>query len=395
MNKTPNSLRKHIGIFGDTNSGKSSLFNKIINQELALVSQSEGTTTDPVKKAMELIGFGPVVFIDTAGTSDSTELGVLRNKKTKEILGQVDFALLVCDIKKYNSASYTELTDALEKNSTDYIIVISKADLLNDADVKKAKELFENPYFVSVNKEETVDELKKVILEKLKNIGKEPGLLDGLVKKNDNVLLVIPTDSEAPEGRLILPQVQTIRACLDLGAYCHISNENNLAELLDKVKADLVITDSQAFKKVNEIVPKSIRLTSFSMLLARQKGEFSLLFKGAEAIEALEDGDYVLISEVCTHNTSHEDIAKVKIPALLKKKTAKNLNFEFSSGFSFPEDLDKYSLVIHCGGCMITKKAMCKRLSLVKEVNVPVTNFGVALAYLTGAYERQSFLLET
>ncbi len=395
MNKTPNSLRKHIGIFGDTNSGKSALFNKIINQELALVSNKEGTTTDPVKKAMELIGFGPVVFVDTAGTSDFTELGDLRNTKTKELLSQVDFALLVCDIRNYNADSYKELIKSLKKYNTGYITVISKSDLLTDSDIKKANEQFENPYFVSAETEYGVDELKTVIIERLKTTEKETGLLDGLANTGDNIVLVIPTDSEAPEGRLILPQVQTIRACLDKGAFCHIANENNLTELLDKINADLVITDSQAFKRVNEIVPEYIRLTSFSMLLARQKGEFSLLFKGAESIEALQDGDKVLISEVCTHNTSHEDIAKVKIPALLKKKTGKNLNFEFSSGFSFPNNLKDYALVIHCGGCMITKKAMCQRLKLVNESKVPVTNFGVALAYLTGAYKRQKFLLET
>ena len=394
MNKTPNSLRKHIGIFGDTNSGKSALFNHIINQELALVSDKEGTTTDPVKKAMELIGFGPVVFIDTAGTSDNTELGFLRNKKTMEVLGQVDLALLVCDIKSFSEKAFVELKNKLKENNTDYIIVITKSDLLDEAEINKANSLFENPIFVSVNSEETVDKLKSIIIERLKKTEKEPGLLDGLAKKNDNIVLVIPTDSEAPEGRLILPQVQTIRACLDVGAFCHIANEENLSDLLKTVKADLVITDSQAFKRVNEIVANDIDLTSFSMLLARQKGEFRLLFKGAEAIDALCDGDFVLISEVCTHNTSHEDIAKVKIPMLLKKKTGKSLNFEFSSGFSFPEDLSKYSLIIHCGGCMITKKAMCQRIKLVKEANVPVTNFGVALSYLTGAYQRQEFLFE-
>ena len=395
MNKTPNSLRKHIGIFGDTNSGKSALFNKIINQQLALVSDKKGTTTDPVKKAMELIGFGPVVFVDTAGTSDFTELGNLRNKKTKEILGQVDFALLVCDIQNFNEASYKELISLLKKHNTEYITVITKSDLLSDTDIQNGKELFENPLFVSAETEEGIEELKNIIIEKLKTSEKEFGLLEGLAKTGDNIILVIPTDSEAPEGRLILPQVQTIRACLDKGAFCHIANEENLKELLCKIDADLVITDSQAFKKVNEIVPSDIRLTSFSMLLARQKGEFSLLFEGAEAIEALQDGDIVLISEVCTHNTSHEDIARVKIPALLRKKTGKDIKFEFSSGFSFPDNLKAYALVIHCGGCMITKKAMCQRLKLVNEANVPVTNFGVALAYLTGAYKRQIFLLET
>ncbi|MBE7019953.1 MAG: [FeFe] hydrogenase H-cluster maturation GTPase HydF [Ruminococcaceae bacterium] len=394
MNKTPNSMRKHIGIFGDTNSGKSALFNKIINQELAIVSDKEGTTTDPVKKAMELIGLGPVVFVDTAGTSDFTELGALRNKKTFDILKQVDYALLVIDYKTYSKESLLALKKALEQSKTPYSIVISKNDMLTSSDREKAFSEFEKPLFVSVKDEASVEALKSFLINALKDLEKENGLLDGLAKAGDNVVLVIPTDSEAPEGRIILPQVQTIRACLDIGAFCHIANENNLPGLLEKIDADLVITDSQAFKKVNEIVPVDIRLTSFSMLLARQKGEFSLLFKGAEAIEGLKDGDCVLISEVCTHNTSHEDIAKVKIPALLKKKTGKELRFEFSSGFSFPDELSRYALVIHCGGCMITKKAMSQRLDTVKNNKVPVTNFGVALAYLTGAYNRQNFLLD-
>lgn len=395
MNKTPNALRKHIGIFGDTNSGKSTLFNKLINQELAVVSDTEGTTTDPVKKAMELIGFGPVVFVDTAGTNDTTGLSILRNKKTEEILRQVDYALLVCDFKNYNSDTFLKLKAYLDKNKTGYTIVVSKSDTLSDSEKENAKTVLGNPIFVSNKDEQSVEALKEHIILKLKNTEEEAGLLDGLVKEGDNVILVIPTDSEAPKGRLILPQVQTIRDCLDKRVLCHIANEENLSFLLSEISdVSLVITDSQAFKKVNDIVPDNLRLTSFSMLLARQKGEFAVLFKGAEAIDALEDGDSVLISEVCTHNTSHEDIARFKIPDLLKKKTGKNLNFEFSSGFSFPENIEKYSLIIHCGGCMITKKTMKSRLDIIKEKKIPVTNFGVALAYLTGAYKRQSFFSE-
>ncbi|MBR4892777.1 MAG: [Clostridia bacterium] len=394
MNNTPNSLRKHIGIFGDTNSGKSQLFNKIINQPLAVVSDQEGTTTDPVKKAMELIGFGPVVFIDTAGTNDTTTLGKERNKKTYDILNQVDFGIIVVDFKNYNEKTYKTLKENLEKNNTEFLTVISKSDLLDSCEKQDAITKFKNAYFVSSFDEESVDKLKEVLILKLKEEKKEDGLLSGLVNKDDNIVLVIPVDSEAPEGRLILPQVQTIRSCLDIGAYCHICNENNLENLLNKIKAELVITDSQAFKKVNEIVPKNLRLTSFSMLLARQKGDFETLFKSAQAIDSLKDGDFVLISEVCTHNTSHEDIARVKIPNLLKKKTGKEINFEFSSGFSFPEDLEKYSLIIHCGGCMITKKAMESRIKTVKEKRIPITNFGVILAYLTGAYERQKFYFQ-
>ncbi len=393
MNKTPNALRKHIGIFGDTNSGKSQLFNKIINQDMAVVSDMEGTTTDPVKKAMELIGFGPVVFIDTAGTNDFTELGALRNKKTFDILSEVDYALLICDFKNYNKETFQFLKETLTKNKTPYTIVVSKEDTLNNEEKENAIKEFKDLIFVSSFDDKSIDKLKEHLILNLKKEDEEQGLLYGISNEGDDVVLVVPVDSEAPKGRLILPQVQTIRDCLDNNIYCHITNDENLSKLLsDLKKVDLVITDSQAFKKVNEIVPKSIRLTSFSMLLARQKGDFKTLYEGALAVERLKDGDKILISEVCTHNTSHEDIARVKIPNLLKKVTGLNLTFEFTSGYSFPENLSEYSLVIHCGGCMITKKAMVKRLDLIKEKNIPVTNFGVVLSYLTGAYKRQEFL---
>ncbi len=393
MNKTPNSLRKHIGIFGDTNSGKSQLFNKIINQDLAVVSDKEGTTTDPVKKAMELIGFGPVVFVDTAGTNDFTELGNIRNKKTFDVLTEVDYALIICDFKKYNKVTLDKIKETLSKNNTPYTIVISKEDTLNDEEKENAKKEFKDAIFVSSFDEVSIDKLKEHLILKLKKEEEEQGLLNGICKAGDDVVLVVPSDSEAPKGRLILPQVQTIRDCLDNNIYCHITNEENLSKLLlDLKKVDLVITDSQAFKNVNEIVPKNIRLTSFSMLLARQKGDFKTLYDGALFIERLKNNDKILISEVCTHNTSHEDIARVKIPNLLKKVTGLNLEFEFTSGQDFPENLTDYSLIIHCGGCMITKKAMGKRLGKIKEKNIPVTNFGVALSYLTGAYERQEFL---
>lgn len=392
MNNTPNSLRKHIGIFGDTNSGKSELFNKIINQEMAIVSDKEGTTTDPVKKAMELIGFGPVLFIDTPGTSDNTALSDLRNKKTVDLLNQVDYALIVCDIKNYNEKAYNLIKSALDSNNTPYTIVISKKDTLSDKEIKEAREKFKDALFVSSYDENSIDMLKKHIAIKLGN-SEEAGLLDGLVSEGDNVILVIPIDSEAPKGRLILPQVQTIRECLTKKAFCHIANEENLYELLNIIKnVSLVITDSSIFKTVNEIINKDIRLTSFSMLLARQKGDFKALYDGAKHIEKLKDEDYILISEVCTHTTSHEDIAKVKIPKLISDYTKKKLNFEFSSGFSFPDDLSKYSLVIHCGGCMVTKKVMESRIKKVREKIIPITNFGVILSYLTGAYDRQEFL---
>ena len=251
MNKTPNSLRKHIGIFGDTNSGKSQLFNKIINQDLAVVSDKEGTTTDPVKKAMELIGFGPVVFVDTAGTNDFTELGNLRNKKTFDVLTEVDYALIICDFKKYNKVTLDKIKETLSKNNTPYTIVISKEDTLNDEEKENAKKEFKDAIFVSSFDEVSIDKLKEHLILKLKKEEEEQGLLNGICKAGDDVVLVVPSDSEAPKGRLILPQVQTIRDCLDNNIYCHITNEENLSKLLlDLKKVDLVITDSQAFKNV-------------------------------------------------------------------------------------------------------------------------------------------------
>jgi len=396
MQNTPNSLRRHIGIFGGANTGKSALFNKILNQEAAIVSDKKGTTTDPVFKAMELIDFGPVVFVDTAGLSDGTELGELRAKKTSEILEKTDYALLLIDYKNPEEEVFSSLKEKLKKYKVPYSIVISKTDTLDEEELKKAKEEFLDGVFVSVNDEESVESLKKYITEKLKELSDdERGLVDGLLNYGDQAVLVIPVDSEAPKGRLILPQVQLIRECIDKGILCHVCKTSELKKMLDSLeRVDLVVTDSQAFKEVNEIVPQNINLTSFSILMARQKGDLKVFTRGLAAVETLKDGDCVLISEVCTHNTSHEDIGKVKIPALLLKKTGKKLNFEFSSGNSFPQDLEKYKLIIHCGGCMVTRKAILARINRASEKNIPVVNYGILLSYLTNAYKRQEFLTE-
>lgn len=396
MQQTPNSLRRHIGIFGAANTGKSALFNKILNQEAAIVSDKKGTTTDPVFKAMELIDFGPVVFIDTAGLSDGTELGALREKKTAEILEKTDYALLLTDYNNPEEEVFESLKEKLNKYKVPYSVVVSKADTLSVEGLKKAREEFVDGVFVSVNDEKSVEDLKKYITHKLKELSDdERGLVDGLLSYGDEAVLVIPVDSEAPKGRLILPQVQLIRECLDKGILCHVCRTSELEKMLASLdKVDLVITDSQAFKEVNEIVPQNINLTSFSILMARQKGDLKVFTRGLGAVEALSDGDYVLISEVCTHNTSHEDIGKVKIPALLSKKTGKKLNFEFSSGNSFPESLEKYKLIIHCGGCMVTRRAMLARINRATEKNIPLVNFGILLSYLTNAYKRQEFLTE-
>lgn len=395
MNNTPNSVRKHIGIFGVANAGKSALFNKILNQEASIVSDKKGTTTDPVLKAMELIGFGPVVFVDTAGLSDGTELGLLREKKTAEVLEKTDFALLLIDYKDNESRKTDSIMADLKKFNVPYMIVISKADTLCKEELAKAKEEYPEAVFVSLKDKKSVENLKNVLIEKLKGLNvEERGLCDGIIFSGDDVVLVVPVDSEAPKGRLILPQVQTIRECLDSGAVCHICRVSELQKTLFSLeKTDLVITDSQAFKEVSAIVPKDIRLTSFSILMARQKGDLKTFIKGLEAISSLSDGDSVLISEVCTHNTSHEDIGRVKIPKQLLAKTGKKLNFEFSSGFSFPDDLEKFKLIIHCGGCMVTRKAMLARLNRATAKNIPIVNFGIVLSYLSGTFERQEFLL--
>lgn len=396
MVNTPNSLRTHIGIFGDTNSGKSLLFNNIIGQDMSIVSDKIGTTTDSVKKAMELISYGPVLLIDTAGLSDETSLGNLRMEKTNEILKEVDFALITIDVLNKNEESYEKLFSLINKYNIPYITIITKKDLLSEKDIEKAKETYEDPIFISSLNKDDIENLKVILSQKLESTAeKEKSMLDGLVKPMDDVLLVIPIDSESPKGRIILPQVQCIRECLDMGVICHICKDTELKETLLKLKkVDLVITDSQVFKKVNEIVPENIKLTSFSMLMARQKGDIKTMFNGLKVIDNLKDNDNILIAETCTHTTSHEDIGKVKIPNLLTKHTGKKLNFSYSSGFTFPKDIEKYSLVIHCGGCMITRRAMLKRLNEVTEKNIPITNYGVILSYLTGAYSRQEFIKE-
>ena len=396
LNNTPQGERLHIALFGKRNAGKSSLINALTDQNLAIVSDIKGTTTDPVKKAMELIGFGPVVFVDTAGLSDGTDLGRIREEKTISELKKVDFALLVADMKDYEEASYNRVINFLEKYNIPYGFVISKEDLLNESEKEKIKKEFKNSLFVSINNEESIKRLKEYIVESLKKLkDNKESMLDGIVKEKDDVVLVVPVDSEAPEGRLILPQVQTIRECLDIGAFCHICKEDGLTDTISSLrKTDLVITDSQIFKTVNEIVPKNIKLTSFSMLMAKKKGELKVFFDGVKAVSSLKDGDKILVAEVCTHSTSHEDIGKVKIPALLKKKTGKELIFEFANGFSFPKDLGKYSLIVHCGGCMITRRQMLSRISDIKEKNIPVVNYGVLLSYLTGAFERQKDVYE-
>lgn len=385
MEKTPVSLRKHIAIFGQTNAGKSTLFNAILGQDMSIVSKVSGTTTDPVIKAMELIPYGPVTLIDTAGLGDATELGEQRIKKTKDILMRTDLVLYVRDINSDNQEDF-------DFGETAKIKVYTKCDIADKGRIEEVKKIDENAVFVYEHSEDGLKVLKgRMVAELKKQENDDETLLGDIVPANGTVVLVVPIDDAAPKGRLILPQVQTIRDCLDHNIKSVVTNVEMLAETLSELKSvDLVVTDSQAFHQVSEIVPEDIDLTSFSMLLANQKGRINQQIEGTKAIAKLCDGDEILMLESCTHSTTHEDIGKVKIPALLQKKTGKKLNFTHISGYDFPEDIEKYNLVIQCGGCMINKRTIQNRLALFEEKGIPVTNYGVILAYLNGILDRAS-----
>lgn len=391
MLNTPNANRTHIGIFGKMNSGKSSLLNAITNQNISIVSNFKGTTTDSVLKSMELIPYGPVLFIDTAGLNDSGEVGNLRVKKALDELKRVNFALFIMDGKDIDDSFYKEQLLNYKKYNIPHLLIINKKDLLSEEEIKYLANKYPEALIVSSNNSEDILNLKEHLINKLTIEESEPSLLGGLLPYNSLIVLVVPIDSEAPKGRLILPQVQILRDALDNGIQSIVVRDTELEEVLNKFKnIDLIITDSQAFKKVNEIVADRYPLTSFSILFARQKGDLKTFIEGIKAINNLKDGDYILISESCSHNISHEDIGRVKIPNLLKKYTLKQINFEYSMGKDFPDDLNKYALIIHCGSCMLNKKIMMNRIAEVKKNNVPITNYGVALAYLTGILEKST-----
>lgn len=389
MNTTPNSNRTHIVLLGSTNAGKSSLLNAITEQNISIVSDIKGTTTDSVKKAMELIPFGPVVFTDTAGFNDNSELGKLRIEKTIQEIKKADFAIYVIDGNNFEKDIYEENIILLKKYHVPYITVINKNDLIDDNLREKLKSSIKNPYFISTKDRNSVLDFKKFLIEKLDILEDEPSLLKGIVNYGDTVLLVVPIDSEAPKGRLILPQVQIIRDALDNGIKVIVTRDTELHEtLLENPQTKLVITDSQAFKEVDKIVADRFPLTSFSILFAKQKGDLNKFLEGIEIIKNLKEGDNILIAETCTHNTSHEDIGRVKIPKLLQNKTGKKFEFTFSMGKDFPDNLDKFNLVIHCGGCMITKKMMENRILECNNNGVKVVNYGMIIAYLTGILDK-------
>lgn len=390
MNNTPQSNRTHIGIFGETNSGKSSLFNAITNTNISIVSDIKGTTTDPVTKAMELIPYGPVVFIDTAGLNDNTELGLARIDKTLKSLNRINYAIYVVDINAFDISQYEYMQQLFKNKNINHILVFSKIDIATNEVIENYKNKYKNAIFLNTNNKNDIENLRTLLVKNLeKSVVEEPSLLEGLLDKGSHVIMVTPIDSEAPKGRLILPQTQLIRAALDNGITCSVCTVETLQNAIDICKRiDLVVTDSQVFGEVNSILGDNIPLTSFSILMARQKADIDILIDGTNKICNLQDGDKILISEVCTHNISHEDIGRVKIPKLLKQKTGKDLIFDFVVGRDYPDNITDYALIVHCGGCMVTTKEMQNRLDLAIDNGVPIANYGTVLAYCNGILER-------
>lgn len=393
MNSTPNGNRKHIVIYGKTNAGKSSLINNLVGQDVALVSNKAGTTTDPVFKAMELIPIGPVLFIDSAGINDKTSLGDLRVSKTLDLLKRTDLAIYLMDGEDIDKKALKDMKLQFKKFNIPYILVINKCDKLDEEKLKILKNEYKDAIFISTYNNSSINKLKEKIIDVLKEQEEDVSLIGELLPYGSKVIMVVPVDSEAPKGRLILPQVQCIRDCLDHGIKSYVVRDTELKEALEEIKnVDLVITDSQAFKKVNEIVPKNIKLTSFSMLFARQKGDIHEFLKGVEAVRNLKPKDKILISESCTHNTSHEDIGRVKIPKLLSKYVGGDLDITFKVGHEFLEEIEDYKLIIHCGACMINRKTVVNRINLCKEKEVPITNYGVILSFLTNTLDRSKVI---
>ena len=384
LNNTPSANRIHIGFFGCRNAGKSSIVNAVTGQELCIVSDTKGTTTDPVQKAMELLPMGPVVIIDTPGYDDEGELGEMRVRRTKQVLNKTDVAVLIVDATEGMRDTDKELEVLFKEKNIPYVVVYNKCDL------KKAADMPENAVCTSTVTGEGVNELKEKIAHLAQNDGPQPQLVADLIEKGDLVVLVCPIDESAPKGRLILPQQQVIRDVIDNHAMAVVCQDTELAETIAKLgaKPKMVITDSQVFGKAALATPQDIPLTSFSIIMARYKGLLDTAVKGATAIDSLQEGDTVLISEGCTHHRQCEDIGTVKLPRLLKKYTGKDINIETSSGNSFPEDLSKYKLVIHCGGCMLPGREVLYRMKCAEDQDVLMTNYGTAIAYMQGILKR-------
>ncbi|SHG83611.1 iron-only hydrogenase maturation protein HydF [Thermosyntropha lipolytica DSM 11003] len=390
MQETPRANRLHIAIFGRRNAGKSSLINAITGQDIALVSDKAGTTTDPVYKAMEILPLGPCVLIDTAGIDDEGELGVLRIKKTREVLDKTDLALLVIDPLQGISTFELELVEEFRRRNIPFIPVINKIDQATPSPADIEKEIKEKVHLVSAVSKEGIDQLKELIALKAPSDYQEPAIIGDLLQPGDMCILVTPIDSAAPKGRLILPQVQTIRDILDHDSQALVVKETELAKALASLKNPprIVITDSQAFKEVERILDPSIPLTSFSILYARYKGDLKILLAGIEKLKEIKPGDKILIAEACTHHRQQDDIGTVKIPRLLEKIAGGKLDLHWSSGSGYPENLSSFELIIHCGGCMLNRRQMLSRINKAREKGVPITNYGLFLAYANGILER-------
>ena len=384
MNETPSGNRVHIGFFGRRNAGKSSVLNAVTGQDLAVVSEVRGTTTDPVSKAMELLPMGPVVVIDTPGIDDEGTLGTLRIRKTKQILNKSDIALLIVDATVGKTEADQELLGIFRAKNIPFLVVWNKSDLLSEIPLALPEKIF-----VSAATKSGINELKERIAA-LQPEGLRPPLVSDLIQSGDFVVLVIPLDSAAPKGRLILPQQQTIRDILEAHAVAVVVKDTELRETLEKLgqKPKLVITDSQAFGKVSPIVPDDIFLTSFSILFARHKGSLLPAVRGAKALDHLTDGDTVLISEGCTHHRQCDDIGTVKLPRWILEHTGKQIQFAFTSGGEFPDDLSPYKLVVHCGGCMLNEREMKYRVQCALDQQVPMTNYGILIAHINGILKR-------
>lgn len=390
LNQIPSGNRVHIGFFGKRNAGKSSVVNAVTGQNLAIVSDTKGTTTDPVQKAMELLPIGPVVIIDTPGIDDEGELGSLRVKRTKQVLNKTDVAVLIVDAQLGIMPEDRELIQLFEQKQLPYIVVYNKSDLADLTEKIKEDTSIQNKIAVSALTKENIYELKEMIG---RLAGKEKPhfpIVQDLIEGGDFVVLVIPIDAAAPKGRLILPQQQTIREILESGAVAVVCQPTELKETLAGLskKPKLVITDSQAFGQVSQMTPEDILLTSFSILFARHKGNLEQAVKGAVAIETLKDGDTVLISEGCTHHRQCGDIGTEKLPAWIQNYTKKKLNFSFSSGTEFPEDVTSYAMIVHCGGCMLNEKEMKYRQQSAMDQQTPITNYGIMIAYIHGILKR-------
>ncbi|MBR3552419.1 MAG: [Clostridia bacterium] len=385
LNATPSGERLHIGFFGVRNAGKSSLVNAVTGQALSVVSDVKGTTTDPVKKAMELLPLGPVVIIDTPGLDDEGALGAQRVAQAKRVLGETDIAVLVTDATRGLTAADEDLISLLRAQGTPYLVVRNKADLLS-----VVPNGTDNEVYVSAKTGFGVHELKETLARLGTARPKEKVLLRDLLTAGDAVVLVVPIDASAPKGRLILPQQQVLREVLDAHCMSFVCQSEELPQTLSLLKTPprIVVTDSQVFERVAETVPPDLPLTSFSILFARYKGDLDTLVRGAEALSSLKDGDKVLISEGCTHHRQCGDIGTVKLPAWIRAYTGAEPVFEFTSGGTFPTDLSAYRLVIHCGGCMLNETAMQTRINTAKAAGVPMVNYGVAIAQMHGILQR-------